>query len=107
MGLIHAFSAVGNANAAEKAALLSFSISEALNCTAFGLLVAIPLMLIHSLLQSRAAEVTDCLETAAIKFLDAVAEHSAPAARSDAAARVESAPRVAAALGAKAGAVRA
>jgi biopolymer transport protein ExbB/TolQ len=95
MGLIHAFSAVGDANAAEKSALLSFSISEALNCTAFGLLVAIPFMLIHSLLQARAAEIVDSLETAAVKFLDTVVEHAAPTVRSEARVPHEPAPRAA------------
>ena len=41
MGLIRSFSGVGEADAATKAAMLSKGISEALNCTAFGLLVAI------------------------------------------------------------------
>ena len=44
-GLIHAFSAVSTANPAEKANLLSASISEAMNCTAFGLMVAVPMLL--------------------------------------------------------------
>ena len=78
MGLIHAFAAVGNASAAEKSSLLSFAISEALNCTAFGLLVAIPFMLIHSVLHAQAMEIVDSLETASVKFLDMVTEHAAP-----------------------------
>ncbi len=41
MGLIRSFSGVSEADAATKAAMLSKGISEALNCTAFGLLVAI------------------------------------------------------------------
>ena len=41
IGLITSFSGVSEADAATKAALLSQGISEALNCTAFGLLVAI------------------------------------------------------------------
>lgn len=41
MGLIKSFSGVSAADAATKATLLSKGISEALNCTAFGLLVAI------------------------------------------------------------------
>lgn len=41
IGLITSFSGIGEADAATKAALLSKGISEALNCTAFGLLVAI------------------------------------------------------------------
>ena len=91
-GLIHAFAAVGDASAAEKAALLSSSISEALNCTAFGLLVAIPMMMIHSLLQSRATEIVDSLETASVKFLTAVTERAAPVARPEAAPRIAPSP---------------
>lgn len=41
IGLIKSFSGVSEADAATKAALLSKGIAEALNCTAFGLLVAI------------------------------------------------------------------
>ena len=41
IGLIRSFSGVSEADAATKAAMLSKGISEALNCTAFGLLVAI------------------------------------------------------------------
>ena len=76
MGLVHAFAAVGQVSAAEKAGLLSSSISEALNCTAFGLLVAIPLMVIHSFLQSRSSEIVDILDSASAKLLDAAAERS-------------------------------
>lgn len=41
IGLIKSFSGVSEADAATKAAMLSKGISEALNCTAFGLFVAI------------------------------------------------------------------
>jgi len=41
IGLIISFGGVAEADAAQKAAMLSKGISEALNCTAFGLLVAI------------------------------------------------------------------
>jgi len=47
MGLIQAFTAVANANPAEKADLLSASISVAMNTTAFGLMVAIPLLIMR------------------------------------------------------------
>ena len=52
-GLIHAFSAVATANPAEKANLLSASISEAMNCTAFGLMIAVPLLFVHAFLQTK------------------------------------------------------
>jgi biopolymer transport protein ExbB len=68
-GLIHAFSAVATVNPAEKANLLSASISEAMNCTAFGLMVAVPFLAFHSMLQTRTVELIDHLEAASVKFL--------------------------------------
>ena len=52
-GLIVAFAAIANADPAEKGNLLSSSISVAMNTTAFGLIVAIPLLLAYAFLQSR------------------------------------------------------
>jgi biopolymer transport protein ExbB len=81
IGLIHAFTAVSNANPAEKADLLSGSISVAMNTTAFGLIVAIPLLLMHTLLQTKTTEIVDSLEMASVKFLNSIAER--PAAESN------------------------
>ena len=81
IGLIQAFQAVANANPAEKADLLSASISVAMNTTAFGLMVAIPLLLMHSVIQSKTTEIVDSLEMASVKFLNSLPEHSAPGAR--------------------------
>ena len=77
IGLIHAFTAVSNADPADKAELLSASISIGMNCTAFGLMVAIPLVLIHSLLQTKTTEIIDSLEMASVKFLNAITERAA------------------------------
>jgi biopolymer transport protein ExbB len=74
MGLIAAFSAVATANSAEKATLLSASISVAMNCTAFGLIVAITLVLVHAFLQTKTTELVDSLEMASVKFLNLVTE---------------------------------
>jgi biopolymer transport protein ExbB/TolQ len=74
IGLIRAFTAVSNANPADKADLLSASISVAMNTTAFGLMVAIPLLLIHALLQTKTNQLVDSLEMASVKFLNAVTE---------------------------------
>jgi len=76
IGLIQAFTAVANANPAEKAELLSSSISVAMNTTAFGLIVAIPLLLVYSVLQSKTTEIVDSLEMAAVKFLNMVTERT-------------------------------
>jgi biopolymer transport protein ExbB/TolQ len=72
IGLIKAFTAVAQVNPAEKAELLSASISIAMNNTAFGLMVAIPFLLIHAFLQARTAEIVDSLEAAKISFLNLV-----------------------------------
>jgi biopolymer transport protein ExbB/TolQ len=70
IGLIAAFTAVANADPAEKASLLSESISIAMNTTAFGLMAAIPLLLIHSILQSKTSAIVESLEIAVVKFLN-------------------------------------
>jgi len=72
MGLIAAFTAVANANPAEKADLLSASISVAMNTTAFGLMSAIPLLLFHAKLTSTTGEIVDNLEMASIKALNTI-----------------------------------
>ena len=70
MGLIEAFTAVANANPAEKADLLSASISVAMNTTAFGLMSAIPLLLFHAKLTSTTGQIVDSLEMASVKALN-------------------------------------
>jgi len=75
IGLIQAFTAVANADPAQKAELLSSSISVAMNTTALGLIVAIPLLLFYSFLQTKTTELVDSLEMAAVKFLNIIGEH--------------------------------
>jgi len=70
MGLIQAFTAVANANPSEKADLLSASISVAMNTTAFGLMVAIPLLITHAVLTSKTGDIVDSLEMATVKALN-------------------------------------
>jgi len=72
MGLIQAFTAVSNANPAEKADLLSASISVAMNTTAFGLIVAIPLLVTHTVLTAKTGAIVDSLEMASVKVLNVI-----------------------------------
>jgi biopolymer transport protein ExbB len=74
MGLIEAFTAVANANPAEKADLLSASISVAMNTTAFGLMSAIPLLLLHAKLTSTTGQIVDSLEMASVKALNSISD---------------------------------
>ena len=72
MGLIQAFTAVANANPAEKADLLGAAIAVAMNTTAFGLLVAIPLLVVHHVLTTKTAQIVAGLEMASVKTLNAI-----------------------------------
>lgn len=72
MGLISAFTAVANANPAEKADLLSASISVAMNTTAFGLMVGISLLVTHAILTTKTNEIVDGLEMASVKALNVI-----------------------------------
>ncbi len=70
LGLIAAFTAVASADPAEKADLLSKSISVAMNTTAFGLMTAIPLLLAYAFINSMTNKVVDSMEMASIKFVN-------------------------------------
>src|SRR5512147_2766999 len=80
IGLINAFGAVATVNPAEKANLLSASISVAMNCTAFGLMTAVPLLIIHAVIQTKTTELIDSLEMASVKFLNSITERQSPPA---------------------------
>jgi biopolymer transport protein ExbB len=77
IGLIAAFSAVADAAPTEKASLLSSSISVAMNTTAFGLISAIPLLLLHALLQTKTTEIVDSFEMASVKVLNVLSDDEA------------------------------
>lgn len=74
IGLIAAFTAVANAAPAEKASMLSSSISVAMNTTAFGLISAIPLLLMHAVLQTKTTEIVDSFEMAGVKVLNTLTD---------------------------------
>jgi biopolymer transport protein ExbB len=72
VGLIKCFGAVANANPADKAAILSQGISEAMNCTAFGLAVAIPSLVLFSVLQGRTQRMLDDINESAVGVLNLI-----------------------------------
>ena len=76
MGLIEAFTAVAGANPAQKASLLAASISTAMNCTAFGLMSAIPLLLLHARLTTTTGHIVNSLEMAAVKAVNTISTFS-------------------------------
>lgn len=52
-GMIHSFAAVAQANPMDRATLLSRGIAEAMNCTAFGLIVAVPALVCFAVFQNK------------------------------------------------------
>jgi biopolymer transport protein ExbB/TolQ len=70
VGLIQAFTAVSLADPSQKAVLLAKGISVAMNTTAFGLIVAVPLMLVYGFLQSRTNRVIDTLEEYSLRLVN-------------------------------------
>jgi biopolymer transport protein ExbB/TolQ len=69
-GLILSFAAVANADAATKAAKLTAGIAEAMHCTAFGLIVAVPCVLAFAFLHSRAQHLIDDINEISIRTLN-------------------------------------
>lgn len=70
VGMIKSFTAVSQASPAEKAALLSSGISEAMNTTAYGLIMAIPALIVFAMLSNRSNHLTEDLNQAALKVFN-------------------------------------
>ncbi|HLE10964.1 MAG: hypothetical protein A2504_09055 [Bdellovibrionales bacterium RIFOXYD12_FULL_39_22] len=69
-GLIQSFSAVATADPSEKSKLLAIGISTAMNTTALGLLSAISIMVIHSILASKVETIISEVEEFSVKLID-------------------------------------
>lgn len=70
VGLIQAFAAVANVDAAQKAVLLTQGVSLAMNTTAYGLIVAIPALVLHSVFVNRSNNLQDDLNQSAFKVFN-------------------------------------
>lgn len=69
-GLIMSFAAVGNSDVSNKAAALANGIAKAMNTTAFGLISAISIMVLHTILTSKAIRISDRVEEFSGKLID-------------------------------------
>jgi biopolymer transport protein ExbB/TolQ len=72
MGLITCFEAVANVNPADKATILANGIAEAMNCTAFGLLVAVPALVAYSVLQGRTQNLVNDINETSVSVLNLI-----------------------------------
>jgi biopolymer transport protein ExbB/TolQ len=71
-GLIVAFGAVANADASSKATMLAKGISEAMNCTAFGLIAAILALIGFAVLNGKTQALEDDINEASVQVLNLV-----------------------------------
>lgn len=71
-GLITCFSAVAGADPAERSVLLAKGISEAMNCTAFGLLTAIPGLVFFGILQGKTQQLSDDINESSVSVLNLI-----------------------------------
>ncbi len=68
-GLIFAFQGLGDASAAERSVRLSQGIATAMTTTALGLMVAIPALALHTLVEGRAGAILAFCEAAAARLV--------------------------------------
>jgi biopolymer transport protein ExbB len=73
-GLITCFGSLAFADPSQKQQLLAKGIAEAMNCTAFGLIVAVAAILVHSYLSNRASRIIDDIDRYSITVLNSIAE---------------------------------
>jgi biopolymer transport protein ExbB len=76
-GLITAFSAVGAADPAQRSAFMAAGISTALNATAFGLIIAIPTLLIQGHLVGMLERIAEQADEMGIRLAHALSEGAA------------------------------
>lgn len=69
-GLIQSFGAVAAADAAKKAELLATGIAVAMNTTFLGLLSAISVLMIHSLVNAKAEKIVSEIDEYSVKLID-------------------------------------
>jgi biopolymer transport protein ExbB/TolQ len=74
-GMIGSFSSVGNSEGGNKATELAAGISEALNCTFFGILTSLIGLLGFSLLQGKTTSVVDDINEVTVQVVNLVTSH--------------------------------
>jgi biopolymer transport protein ExbB/TolQ len=69
-GLQGSFSSLASVEASKKATMLAAGIAEAMNCTAFGLIVAVPCMMLYTFLYNKQAQLTKGIDDTVIKLIN-------------------------------------
>jgi biopolymer transport protein ExbB/TolQ len=71
-GLQVSFSSLASVEAAQKATMLAKGISQAMNTTAFGLIVAVPCMVFYTILNNKQQRLTKELDEAVVKTVNLI-----------------------------------
>jgi len=74
-GMIKSFGAAAGADASRKASLLAEGISEAMNCTAFGIATAIVGLIGFAILQGKTQALTDDINEVTVQVVNLVVSH--------------------------------
>jgi biopolymer transport protein ExbB/TolQ len=74
-GMIKSFGSVGGKDASQKATLLAEGISEALNCTMFGIGVSLLGLLAFSLLMAKTQHIIDDINEVTVQVVNLVTSH--------------------------------
>jgi biopolymer transport protein ExbB/TolQ len=74
-GMIKSFGAAAGADASRKASLLAEGISEAMNCTAFGIAIAVVGLIGYAILQGKTQSLTDDINEVTVQVVNLVVSH--------------------------------
>jgi len=75
MGMIKSFSSAANADASQKATKLAEGISEAMNCTAFGIFTALIGLIGFAVLQGKTQALSDDINEVTVQVVNLVTSH--------------------------------
>ena len=75
MGMIKSFSSAANADASQKATKLAEGISEAMNCTAFGIFTALIGLIGFAVLQGKTQQLSDDINEVTVQVVNLVTSH--------------------------------
>ncbi len=75
LGMIRSFAAIAQADQVTKASMLASGVSEAMHATAYGLCMAIPALVMYSVLQNRVNRLSDDMVQSAMRIFNLLGFH--------------------------------
>ncbi len=75
IGMIRSFASIAEVDQITKAAMLASGVSEAMHATAYGLIMAIPALIMYAVLQNRVNKLSDDMTQAALRIYNLLGFH--------------------------------